>query len=137
MTSEKYVVGAVFAFVFGYFLFGNTDVDFRSSDGKWADGEVQFKGRNFDLIVFNFETYKLNCHAPQATLVRVTPQYWINIYAWPSYLSDKKWRVPFSDAHPEIGNNYPPPGEQNCAYGLSKGDDKKVQANADRYLRQL
>lgn len=66
------IVGAVFVLVFGCLAFHNPDVTLRSSDGRWADSEVGFKGRNFDDLVFYFEGYKLKCHASKASLTRAT-----------------------------------------------------------------
>jgi hypothetical protein len=128
----RYVVGTVFALIFGYFLFSSPDAIFRSSDGQWADSEVQFKGRDFRTVVVYFEAYKIMCNAPKAVLLRATPQEWFNFFAWPSYLRNKKWRVPFSDKHPELGDYFEPPCEQG-------GDAAWTQAeqSADRYLNQL
>jgi hypothetical protein len=130
----KYFAGTIFILIIGYLMFGNPDSGFRSSDGKWADSEVQFKGRDLKSIVFYFEEYKLACNAPKAVLLRSTPQVWYNIFAWPSYLTDKKWRVPLSDAHPEIGNYH----EESC---MNENGTTAVvhqaEKNADRYLDSL
>jgi hypothetical protein len=126
------------ALVIAYFIFSNPDATFRSSDGGWADSEIQFHGRKFEYIVWNFEGYKLKCHAPNARLLRATPVRWSNIFAWPSYLQDPKWRVPYSDSHSEIGDYYPPVTMSNC-YNVpwSVGITKATDANAANYLKQL
>lgn len=136
--SIRYIVAAAFAIVIGYFLFSNPDATFRSSDGHWADSEVQFKGRNFRSVVELFEAYKINCHAPKAVLLRATPQSWFNVFAWPSYLTEKKWRVPYSDTHPELGNYYPPSTESNCANeGWSSSVSDQAPKSAKKYIDAL
>src|ERR1700690_1203290 len=132
---RRYLVALVVGAIVGYFLFGNPDITLRSSDGKWADNEIQFKGRHFEDLVWNFEGYKLKCVAPGAVLLRATPEYWFNIFAWPSYLSNRKWRPPYSDAHSEIGSYYPPDNVTGCFNdGWSPEILKKTDVNAARYL---
>lgn len=129
----RYIVGAIFVLIPAYFIFGSPSATFRSSDGLWADSEVQFKGRDFRSVVVYFESYKVMCGAPKATLLRATPKHWVNIFAWPSYVQNKKWRVPFSDKHPELGNYLEPP----CQQGWSDATWKQAEENADRYLNRL
>ncbi|HEX2593570.1 MAG TPA: hypothetical protein VHL34_18870 [Rhizomicrobium sp.] len=124
-------LGVIF---FGWLFFGDTDAEFRSSDGKWADGEVQFKGRDFRVVAWDFQDYKLGCHAATATLLRATPQRWFNVFAWPSYLRDRKWRVPYSDAHPELEPTGFPVAQADCSGPV---DLKSVDRNAQAYLSQL
>src|SRR5262249_16938674 len=108
------------------------------SDAQWADSEIQFKSRKFDTIVFNFERYKLSCSAPPATLVRTTPIIWINVFAWPSYLKDQKWRVPYAKAVAEIGDYYPPANAKHCYNEPSAlGVLDQARSNAERYMNQL
>ena len=134
----KILVAIAVVLLVGYWQFGNPDAIFRSSDGKWADSEVRFKGRDFKTIVWYFEAYKLSCAAPHATLVRATPQYRYDVFAWPSYYSDPKWRVPFSDAHPEIGDYYPPVSVASCSNrGVSDDVYKAANANAAKYIAGL
>jgi hypothetical protein len=131
-------VAGLFAILFGYILFGNPDVSFRTSDANWADSEINSKGRDFESIVFNFERYKLSCSAPEAVLLRTTPRIWINVFAWPAFASERKWRVPYADAVPEIGTYYPPAGQRHCYNeGASLGILNAAQANAVRYLNAL
>ena len=68
---------------------------FESSDTNWWDNEVVVKGRGLEDIVFQYELYKLRCNAPTAMLVRTTPKNSFNIFAWPGYLYDEKWKVPY------------------------------------------
>ena len=134
----KAAVLMVVALFCGYWLFGNTDVVFRSSDGGWADSEIQFKGRDFKSIVWHFEAYKLQCARPTAKLFRATSQHWYNPFVWPSYLSSPKWRVPYSDAHPEVGDYYPPASADSCAnQGISPEMSNAADLNAARYLATL
>jgi hypothetical protein len=126
------------AMLIGYFLYGNPDADFRSSDGKWADGEDSFNGRHFEDVVVYFEAYKLNCSASKAILLRTTPQDWNNFFAWRRYKTDRKWRVPFGKEIPEIGNYYPPVNLPNCAnQGWSDRVSNVANSNAKRYLNHL
>lgn len=128
----------IIALVGGYIFLGNPDVTYRSSDGRWADSEIQFKGLKFERIVWSFEGYKLKCNAPSAVLKRATPEYWFNPFAWPSYLSDRKWHVPYSDAHGEIGGYYPPVTMTHCYNGSwSLSIIKAVDAQAASYLARL
>lgn len=126
------------ALIAGYALFSNPNVVLRSSDGQWADSEIRLKDRTFGDVVWNFEGYKLQCSAPNAVLVRATPELWFDVFAWPSYLSDPKWHVPYSAAHPEIGDYYPPANEQNCYNGgWSPQVMESARANAAAYLARL
>ena len=74
-------------------------VRFESSDGKWGDHELPLKGRCFDEIVYYFEKYKLRCNAPEVMMVRTTPKNLLNIFGWPSYLFDEKWKLEYRE-HP-------------------------------------
>jgi hypothetical protein len=134
----RVVAMAIVAIVMGYWLFGDTNIVLRSSDGKWADSEVLFKGRKFEILVWNFEAYKMRCSAPNAILLRATPERWYNVFAWPDYLTNYKWHVPYSDAHPEIGDYYPAVSAKNCYnLGTSMKDARQVDLNAARYLSRL
>lgn len=133
----KFIVVTVAALLIGYLLLGNPSITLRSSDGKWADSEIRFKGRDFDTLVVYFEHYKLKC-APRATLFRATPEIWFNIFAWPSYYLDHKWRAPYSDAHLEIGDYFPPAWQRTCANeSWSKEDFTAARTSADRYFLGL
>ncbi|HMV83987.1 MAG TPA: hypothetical protein PLD20_09735 [Blastocatellia bacterium] len=68
---------------------------FESSDANWWDKEVLLKGRGLDSMVFQFELYKLRCDAPTATLIRTTPKNPFNVLAWPGYLYDENWKLPY------------------------------------------
>jgi hypothetical protein len=131
----RIAVGIVFFLVFGFLFLRNTDATFRSSDGKWADSEITFKGRDFRLIVINFEDYKLKCQAPKATLLRATSRNWINVFAWPNYLLDKKWHVPYDNRYPELGDYRDP----NCPQGTGdwRSDYRTETDRADRFIRAL
>jgi hypothetical protein len=91
--------------VLGYLAYNNPSASFRSSDNQWADSEVVFKGRQFDnAIVPEFESYKLQCSAPKAKLIRTTKQQWVDIFAWPSYFTNPKWRVPYGEPNEALGD---------------------------------
>ena len=95
-------------------MLSNPDAHFRSSDSNWADAEYHGKGRTLDIIVGNFELYKLRCDAPSATLVRTTPMSWVNVFAWPSYLTNPKWSIPYAPANPAIGYYFPAVTMRHC-----------------------
>jgi hypothetical protein len=119
----------------GYLFFGDPGVTFRSSDGKWADSEI--KSRTFSyLILEEFEGYKRTC-APNATLFRATSKDWWNVFAWYSYATDPKWRVPYSDAHAEIGDYYPPATSNACTGPSSFHDLDIDERLAKDHLEQL
>lgn len=122
-----------------FILFGDPDVDFRSSDSQWADSEIQSKGRTFEIVVANFEAYRLMCEAPTAKLVRTTETFWINIFALPSYLTDKKWQVPYAAEDPEIETYYPPASDAGHCYnaGRPSGLMDRAVANATAYIGAL
>jgi hypothetical protein len=119
--------------MFTYWMYGNPDVDFRSSDSNWADSEVRFKGRQFEDIVFLFELYKLDCDAPTAKLVRTTPIRWYNLLAWPSYLRDIKWNVSYREGGPAISGYYEP----SCMHGSSHEQDERAEKKASEYIHHL
>jgi hypothetical protein len=78
------------------FLLGNTmqvDVRFESSDGQWADVERTFKGYRYPDLARAFERYAASLDAT-VSLVRTTPMDWRKIALWPTYLLNRKWRVP-------------------------------------------
>lgn len=140
MTTKWYHVGAITIIVslIACFTFSNPDAAFRSSDGKWADSELQVKGRNFEVIVENFERYELQCRARNSMLLRSTPEHWFNVFAWYSYWTDPKWRIPYSNAHSEIDDYYPPASARNC-YNDSSSEEiiQRAHLNAGRYVSRL
>jgi hypothetical protein len=83
-------------YLIGWFIY-KPAVSFESSDGKWGDRELPLKGRSFYGIVYYFEKYKLRCNAPEVTMVRTTPKNLINIFGWPSYLFDEKWKLEYRE----------------------------------------
>jgi hypothetical protein len=122
------------AFVLGYLMFNNPNVEYRSSDGRWEDGEVGFKGRTFQsVIAVDFEMYKLGCSAPKATLLRTTRENWFNVFGWPSYFSNPKWRVPYADPNP-ASDGYREPA---CMDALTDQELNDAEDRANRYVSAL
>jgi hypothetical protein len=80
----------------GWFIY-RPAVRFESSDGKWGDHELPLKGRDFHEIIYYFEKYKLRCNVPYVTLVRTTPKNLLNIFGWPSYIFDAKWKLEYRE----------------------------------------
>ena len=129
---------AVVLLLLACFWLGTPDAAFRSSDAKWADYEIGLKGRRLDTIAVNFEHYKLSCAVPHAVLLRTTPRHWMNVFAWPNYLTDRKWRVPYADPVLEIGDYYPLVNAKNCATeGWTDANWRSAKANAHRFLGNL
>ena len=85
-----------------------TDVNFESSDGGWADGEVIFKGRDYAIVQATFESYKVRCGKPDVTLFRTTEENPYNIIQWWSYAHEPKWKVPYR-APKLLSGYYSPP----------------------------
>jgi hypothetical protein len=90
--------------VLGFAFFGNPDASFRSSDAKWRDVEVGLKGRHFDIVEADFQSYKSGCSAPRTVLLRTTPVRWYDVFAWPNYFTDRKWRVPYVEPAGNVPN---------------------------------
>lgn len=105
ITPIGIVIGCVPLLLVMYGLFRNPDVSFRSSDSNWAGGESSFKGFGFDSVAFSFEMYRLKCQADSAQLIRTTKMQWWNVFAWPSYMTDPKWNVPYGQPDPRIGSS--------------------------------
>ena len=103
---------AIFLGQFFIYDYGGIKVSFQSSDGEWADGEVIFKGRNFETALHVFEKYKSKCNKPEVTLQRTTKEptifrlsYWIHGVEGPI------WEIPYSTPHPNLKGeavSYPP-----------------------------
>ena len=91
-------------------------------------------GRDLDRIAVLFELYKLGCDAPDAVLVRTTRRHWINIIAWPNYLTDEKWRVPYGESVEAIGNYSPSVTTTHCS---GSADYDTARANAYGHLESL
>lgn len=89
---------ACLALVVLFKIEGRVNVSFESSTEDWSDSEVLFKGRDFPLIEQQFQSFQAACGMPHASLVRTTAVVWYNLFAWPSYLMDPKWKVPYRDA---------------------------------------
>jgi len=68
---------------------------FESSDGGWRDHEIPLKNRDFQSMAIFFELYKIKCDANDAFLVRTTEINRCNVFYWPSYIADKKWKTPY------------------------------------------
>jgi len=71
---------------------GRVDVAFESSSGQWADSEILYKGVDLELIERRFRT---ECPKTSASLVRTTAFNGYNPFAWPSWFTDAKWRLPY------------------------------------------
>jgi len=107
--------------------YNQTNVSFQSSDGKWADTEMQFYSRSLEDVVGEFEIYKIRCNVQNVTLQRTTKR--------PSSLSikntinnydDLKWRIPYAQSLLPIAqsHNFPPVTDsENCFNKGRVGED--------------
>ena len=93
------------------FSFSEPDVNFQSSDGKWADNEVNFKGRDFEAIQFYFQKYKSNCNVPEVYLQRTTKKpFAVKIIDSIRGVESEKWEVPYSEPNSNLeGKSYAVP----------------------------
>jgi hypothetical protein len=92
-------------YLIGWFIY-RPAVRFESADGKWGDRELPWKGRDFEEIVYYFEKYRLRCNAPEVAMVRTTPKNLLNIFGWPSYLFDDKWKLDYIEPRDFPGGFY-------------------------------
>ena len=103
-----------------------TDVAFQSSDGKWSDREVQFKGRDFKTVVTYFEGYRIKCKAPYVTMQRTTlrPEkaHWFDNY------SDAKWAVPYQEPYSHLVSGVYPPNEPNHCSKKALSPEQRKEA---------
>jgi hypothetical protein len=90
--------------MFGMFSLHTPDVSYESSDGKYSDSELHFKGRGFEAIISGFERYKEECGVNKVSLFRVTEKNYWNVFAWPNYLAHSKWLTPYRE--PTSGVKY-------------------------------
>lgn len=137
------VIGIVGTWGLGIYLFDSkgTDVAFQSSDGNWADNEVLFKGRGFESMVFYFELYKIRCEVEDVSLQRVTDKPSIfKASRWFDDYSQKKWKVPLADHHPNLKGAfyYPNVSMEHCYNGGSTKDESDLaEKRANEYLSRL
>lgn len=125
------IVGIIYQFNIPY-------VGYESSDRQWVEHESLLKGHDLEAIVFNFEKYKIKCRQSQVTLYRTTAKEFSNVLAWPNYLLDNKWKLPYHDA-----SNLLPivryPQCTNDDYGNEPYEEiyQKVSVAKQEFLQQL
>ncbi len=137
------VLGLLIFWGFTMYIFESqgTDVAYQTSDGKWADNEVLFKGRNFDGIVFSYELYKIVCDTPNVKLERITDK--PNIFTvswWFDDFDSPKWKVLKANRHPNLeGEYYFRPKEKAHCFNqaASKENMKKARKRASEYINGL
>ncbi len=136
----RYLVGIIglLVLVAAWMLggFSGTDVRFQSSDGEWADSEILFKGRSFEMVLVRFELYRARC-APTAVLERATPEpSWWSFEHWFNNYGQPKWRVPYASPLPKTGSGYfPPVSAKHCANtGASAEEERAARERARRIL---
>src|SRR5262245_38485879 len=118
----------------GWFFY-RPSVGFESSDGKWGDHESPFKGRYFDEIVYYFEKYRLRCNVPEVTLVRTTPKNPFNIFAWPSYLFNPKWKLEYREPTDFPGGYYAK--IRDCYNKPTLMEEWKLSQASDGFIKNL
>lgn len=136
--SAKYYFIAILFYAAGCWLFWPS-VSFESSDGNWGDNEIPLKNRDFDSMAYFFELYRIKCNAKEAVLYRTTPEQYWNIFHWPSYLLEKKWRVPYKSESPHIkGGAFPDITKANCFNGPeSDAIVNEASKRAKDYIKSL
>ena len=133
------VLIAVFLFVWVLGAFNGTNVAFQSSDGKWADSEVLFKDRDFEVILVSFELYRAKCSS-QAQLQRTTPKpNWYEYNNWFNNYASPKWHVPYRPALQNARNGYHPPlSEKHCANnGYTKEEINAAHERAMQFMSRI
>lgn len=100
ITSAKktFLLALALTLLVLYYLLGSVNVSFESSKGDWQDSEMLHKGREYKMIAAQFEFYKIECGAHDATLVRTTAQNPFNLFAWYNYWTDPKWLTAYQNA---------------------------------------
>jgi hypothetical protein len=137
------VSGVLIFWGFAVYMFESqgTDVAYQTSDGKWADNEVLFKGRNFDGIVFSYELYKIVCDAPNVKLERITKKPNIlTVSWWFDDFDSPKWKVTMANRHPNLeGESYFRPKDKAHCFNqaVSKENMGKVKKRAAEYINGL
>jgi hypothetical protein len=106
---RKMIVVAILILIVLYLIgrfFSGPSIEVESSDGKWGDSESPLKGRDFEEIIYYFEKYKMRCNVPEVTMVRTTPKNLLNIFGWPSYLFNDKWKLEYREHPTDFSKGY-------------------------------
>jgi hypothetical protein len=129
---------AIAAVGFGYWWHHEPDAFFQSSDANWADSELLWKGRDFRTVVIRFELYRIQCDAPDASLIRTSIRNPVNVFAWYNYLTDSKWLVPYGQRDDSIETYYPAVHSEHCANkAVSEEDYIAARERASNYVSAL
>ena len=108
------------------------EITLESSDGLWADRELQEENRNYIESVALFMQYRIECDA-DAVLYRATPMPWWNPLAWPSIAFEDKWRIPYRQAQATA----PPTGIPRASCPARPEEWPTAQQQARDYLESL
>jgi len=68
---------------------------YESSDRRFADLEVQWKGRDFDVVQANFQEYKASVDNPDVTLCRTFTRDWSDPRRWWDNVFGRRWLLPY------------------------------------------
>jgi hypothetical protein len=112
-------------------------VAFESSDGKWLDHENLIKGRDFREIVYYFEKYRLRCNASAVTMIRTTPKNPMNIFGWPSYLFDEKWKLEYRKALNVFPTDYYAKIWDCYNKRAGETEEERLRQACDEFLKNL
>ena len=111
--------------IWGCFIYvfqsGGTSVAFQTSDGEWAESEVLFKGRTFEVVVLGYEMYKIACNLPNVELQRITKKpNPLVVTWWFDDFNNEKWKVPLADHHSKLNGEfyYRKNGVNGCSNNL-------------------
>ncbi len=148
MKYFKVIVGVLIFFMMGFIVLINclfythgTDLAYISSDGKWADHEILFKGRDFNGIVYFFEEYKIKCNMPNVTLERLrSKSEWYSFSSLFDKDTDIKWKVPLSSNSLFVTSGFllPPIESEACdKYVLTEEQKTQTELAARKYIESL
>ena len=148
MKYFKVIVCVLIFFMMGFIVLINclfctrgTDLAYISSDGKWTDHEILFKGRDFNGIVYFFEEYKIKCNVPNVTLERLrSTSEWYSFSSLFDKDTDIKWKVPLSSSSLFVTSGFllPPVEPMACdKYVLTEEQKAQVELAARKYIELL
>ncbi len=71
--------------------------DYESSDHKFSDYEIPWKGRTLEMVEANFENYKREHNQPELRLYRTSRRIWRSPNLWTDNITHRRWKIPFAE----------------------------------------
>ena len=139
MIMEKRIVFLIIFFGAFLTIYGqgcnplSKDVSFESSDRKFGDSEVLFKGRTFEKVLFFFEEYRLKSGNTDVVLYRTTKTPILYNH------DDLKWKVPYRAPSPHIAGRYylAPEFKGIADIGATEEERRIIKARVKKYIKRL